>query len=161
METILRPPGNYEILLDDETTFHVVSHGNGLFDYYDNDDPRFQDQNSDYYTMMRNMNEYNDNDIVQILLNGRVVYGDILNTAANTIQRRYRARNFRQRARAGLVKNRALGQIRLAPYRQFNPNFPGGSDYHTLMEEMAAERFRFGKKRTNVLTSDIQFLKNL
>ena len=160
MENILRQFGNYQLILSDGTNFNIISHGNGIFDYSDNDDDRFADTN-DYYTMMFNIEDYNNSDIVQITSNGQILYDRTPIGAANLIKRKYRARNFRQRARSGLVKNRMLGQIRLAPYRQFNPNFPGGSDYHTLMGEMTNERLNFGKKRTNVVTRDINYLRKL
>ena len=82
--------------------------------YSDNDDERFADTN-DYYTMMWNIEDYNDSDIVQIISNGIMLYDRTPTGAINLIKRKYRARNFRQRARSGFVKNKALGQILLAP----------------------------------------------
>ena len=159
MEDILRQPGNYELILNDGTNFNIISHGNGIFDYSDNDDDRFADTN-DYYTMMWNIEDYNDSDIVQIISNGIMLYDRTPTGAINLIKRKYRARNFRQRARSGFVKNKALGQILLAPEKKFNPNFPGGVDYQKLMKEMTGE-FSFGK-RTSVkdINRDINYLLN-
>ena len=160
MEDILRQPGNYELILNDGTNFNIISHGNGFFDYNDNDDERFGDYNSDYYNMMWNIEDYNDSDIIQIISNGVILYDRTISGAAKLIQRKYRARNFRQRARSGFVKNRALGQILLAPKNQFNPNFPGGTDYHVIMNEMAKE-FSFGKikQKLYIINKDIIYLQ--
>ena len=65
--------------------------------------------------------------------------------AASLIQRKFRSRNFRQSAKQGLLKNRALGEITLAPKKTFVTTFPGGSDYHNIMEEINNGPFSFGK----------------
>jgi len=164
---------------DDEILIHHIWYFsfNGVYHIYDENNVIFDwDYLDDAIDFFENSNERDGLIITEILLHHEDdvtrnielylceendCYYQRSRSAASLIQRKFRSRNFRQSAKQGLLKNRALGEITLAPKKHFGPDFPGGSEYHNVMKEINERRpFSFGKT-TYKFNSDIKYLESL